>query len=88
LGRVKNVRIKLIARELLERFPDRFSKDFYKNKTALKDLVTIESKKMKNQIAGYLSRLVIKKEVLKTTKVSYQRIIKKGTRRRSGRKRR
>jgi SSU ribosomal protein S17E len=56
-----NVRIKLVkrtARELLSKYPDLFSEDYEYNKQALIKVADIQSKVLRNQIAGYITRLV------------------------------
>jgi len=64
MGRVRPTYIKRAARELLERYPDKFSTDFKKNCLVLNELVTLKSKSLRNRIAGYLSNLLgQKKEV-------------------------
>lgn len=64
MGRVRPTYIKRAARELLERYPDKFSTDFKKNCLVLDELVNLKSKSLRNRIAGYLSNLLgQKKEV-------------------------
>lgn len=50
--------VKRIARELLERFPARFTTSFENNKQALKSLAKIPSQTLRNRIAGYITHLV------------------------------
>jgi len=57
LGKVRPDRVKKAARELIKRYPDQFSTDFESNKKALTPLVILRSLKLKNQIAGYITRL-------------------------------
>jgi len=49
--------VKRIARELMQRFPDKFTTDFESNKKAVQLLTTISSIKLRNRIAGYVTRL-------------------------------
>uniref|UniRef100_A0A7C1SMF0 Small ribosomal subunit protein eS17 n=1 Tax=Thermofilum pendens TaxID=2269 RepID=A0A7C1SMF0_THEPE len=56
-----NVRIRLVkrtARELLSRYPYLFTEDYEHNKQALVRVTDIPSKVLRNQIAGYITRLV------------------------------
>lgn len=46
----------------MEKYPDKFTKDFEKNKEELDKLIELESKKIRNKIAGYLSHTMRKKE--------------------------
>ncbi len=57
MGRIKTSFIKNIALELVEKYPDKFTKDFSQNKEAVKRFVEIKSKKLRNMIAGYITAL-------------------------------
>ncbi len=57
MGKVRTSSVKRIARKLLEMFPDKVSVDFNSNKELVRSNVYVKSKRMKNQIAGYLTRL-------------------------------
>ena len=63
MGQVKNVFIKHLAKSLIEKYPDKFTKDFEKNKEELDKLIELESKKIRNKVAGYLVHLMSKKEL-------------------------
>jgi len=54
---VRPDRVKKVARELMKRYPDQFSTDFESNKKLLTSLATLRSLKLRNQIAGYITRL-------------------------------
>lgn len=62
MGRVRSTYIKRAARELLRRYPDKFSTDFRKNCLVLNELVKLKSKSLRNRIAGYLSNLLEQKK--------------------------
>jgi len=49
--------VKRIARELVERFPDKFTTDFETNKKLVESLTNISSKKLRNRVAGYITQL-------------------------------
>ncbi|MDH5634643.1 MAG: 30S ribosomal protein S17e [Candidatus Bathyarchaeota archaeon] len=57
LGKVRPENVKKVSRELVERYPDKFSKDFQANKKTLDSLIQVYSPKLKNRIAGYITRL-------------------------------
>jgi small subunit ribosomal protein S17e len=57
LGKVRTEQVKRIARELLDRYPDKFSTDFEKNKQFVEALTNISSTKLRNRVAGYTARL-------------------------------
>jgi small subunit ribosomal protein S17e len=48
--------VKKTGNILLERYPEAFSHDFEQNKEAVKELTTIDSKGVRNRIAGYVTR--------------------------------
>jgi small subunit ribosomal protein S17e len=50
--------VKKVARELVKRYPEQFSLDFEGNKKFLGTVAIIYSSKLRNRIAGYITRLV------------------------------
>ena len=58
MGKVRPERVKKVAKELVKRYPDQFSTDFEGNKKFLGTVATIYSSKLRNRIAGYITRLV------------------------------
>lgn len=48
--------VKKTGAVLLERYPDAFSSDFDHNKESVRELTNIESKSVRNRIAGYVTR--------------------------------
>ncbi len=67
MGRIKTVLIKRKTRELLKMHGDKFSPEFEKNKEIVSKMTATQSKKLRNIIAGYVTRLV-KKETQRTTR--------------------
>lgn len=65
LGKVRPEKVKKVARQLAKLHPDSFSTDFEKNKKALDSMATIYSSKLRNLIAGYITRLVVISEAAK-----------------------
>lgn len=57
MGRIKTKLIKRLTHELIERYSDRFTERYEENKKVVGELVMTESKKIKNAIAGYVTRL-------------------------------
>ena len=53
-------RIRRYSLMLLERYPSLFTEDFETNKELLKNVAKITSKELRNEIAGYLTRMVKK----------------------------
>jgi len=68
LGNVRTEKVKRIARELLRRYPDRFTADYEENKKMLSSLVNLPSKKLRNMIAGYITGLAVASLGSKTSK--------------------
>jgi small subunit ribosomal protein S17e len=58
LGKVRPEHVKRISRELVERFPEKFTRDFENNKKLVEALTNINSKKLRNRVAGYTTQLV------------------------------
>ena len=58
MGKVRNLTIKKFGRSLVEKFPDKFTQDYAENKKVLDELAEINSKKLKNRIAGYVTSLI------------------------------
>ena len=57
MGKVRTEQVKRIARELLDEYPGKFTIDFENNKKLVDALTNISSKKLRNRVAGYTSRL-------------------------------
>ena len=58
MGKVRTEYIKRIAKELLNRFPNRFSKDFEANKRLVDVLVPKATSRVRNRIAGYITHMI------------------------------
>ncbi len=57
MGRIKTTFIKSKTRELLDIHGEKFTADFTENKLLVSQLAILSSKKLRNTIAGYLTRL-------------------------------
>ncbi|WP_123620322.1 30S ribosomal protein S17e [Halorubrum sp. CSM-61] len=53
---IKPKYIKQLGNVLLERYPDSFNTDFETNKDSVTALTTVESKGVRNRIAGYVTQ--------------------------------
>ncbi len=49
--------VKKIARELIGLYPSKFTGDFQNNKVAIGSVAKVHSSKLRNRIAGYITRL-------------------------------
>jgi small subunit ribosomal protein S17e len=64
MGRIRNKRIRMIANKLLREFPDYFTTDFEENKKRIERVAIFRSKKLRNQVAGYIVHLLKKQAKL------------------------
>ncbi len=55
MGNIRPTYIKRVAIDLLERYPDKFTDDFEHNKEMVAELASIQSSRLKNRIAGYVT---------------------------------
>lgn len=58
MGRIKNKTIKRAAREILEKYYGKLTNDFYLNKKIVEQVSDAQTKKIRNQIAGYTTILL------------------------------
>jgi small subunit ribosomal protein S17e len=58
MGKVYTSLVKRTARKLLELYPGEVSEDYARNKELVSKYLDVRSKKLRNQVAGYLTRLV------------------------------
>ena len=62
MGKVRTETVKRIARDLLERHPDKFTVDYEANKQIVDQIVDSRSKRLRNRISGYVTGLKKLKE--------------------------
>ena len=53
---IKPKYIKQLATILLEQYPESFNTEFETNKESVETLTTVESKGVRNRVAGYITR--------------------------------
>jgi small subunit ribosomal protein S17e len=58
LGKVKTEQIKRVGKELMARFPDKFSSNFDDNKHSVNALTKGATTRVRNQVAGYITRTI------------------------------
>ncbi|MCI4396288.1 MAG: 30S ribosomal protein S17e [Thermoprotei archaeon] len=58
MGKVRTAMVKRTARKLLSMYPTLFNESFESNKQVVRKLVDVQSKRVQNRIAGYITRLV------------------------------
>jgi len=58
MGRIKTQLIKSTTEEIMSQHRDKFTSDFTKNKVILERVAILPSKKIRNVMAGYITRLM------------------------------
>lgn len=58
MGRIRNKVIKRAAKQIIERHYSRLDSDFHHNKRVAEDVAVIQSKRLKNKVAGYVTVLM------------------------------
>ncbi|MGQ9720117.1 MAG: 30S ribosomal protein S17e [Candidatus Jordarchaeum sp.] len=58
MGKIRPSYIKRVANELAEKFSNIFTPDFDQNKKLVEKYTNVESKKVRNRIAGYLVSII------------------------------
>jgi small subunit ribosomal protein S17e len=57
MGKVRTEQVKRLAREILNKYPNKVTTDFTNNKLVVSDYTNISSTKLRNRVAGYTTRL-------------------------------
>jgi len=57
MGRIKTMQIKRVTKQVMEKYGDNFTKNFEENKAIVRNYVDVSSKKLRNIIAGYITKL-------------------------------
>ena len=58
MGRIKTAMIKRVTNKLVQQYRSDFKKDFDSNKKLVTNFADVKSKKLRNTIAGYVTRLI------------------------------
>lgn len=62
MGKSRRIKTKRLAKEVLTKYPDRFTTDFEENKTLLEDILITSTKRLRNKIAGFLTSYMNSRE--------------------------
>ena len=62
MGRIKQSSLKRTANELMKNYGEEFTPEFETNKAKVQEHCDVKSKKTRNRIAGYISRLIKQEE--------------------------
>ena len=57
MGKVRTEQVKRLARELMDKYPNKVTTDFASNKQLVTEHTNISSTKLRNKVAGYTTRL-------------------------------
>lgn len=58
MGKVKTEQIKRVGKELMDKFPDKFTTNFDDNKHQVDALTQGTTTRVRNKIAGYITRTI------------------------------
>ena len=58
MGRVRTKTVKRASRAIIEKYYGKLTKDFHFNKRIIDDITVIQSKRMRNKIAGFTTHLM------------------------------
>lgn len=58
MGRIRTSSVKRSAEEVMSAFPNQFSKKFEENKKIVSKFADVGTKKLRNMIAGYITKKV------------------------------
>ena len=58
MGRIKTMLIKRVSNELVREHSSEFKKNYEENKKLIAEFAVIPSKKLRNAIAGYVTRIM------------------------------
>ena len=61
-------RIKRLSTEILSEYKDSFGIDFSENKKMLNEITIVRSKGLKNEIAGYITKILLREHKFQTRK--------------------
>ena len=62
MGRIKSIAVKSLGDEIIEEHGDKLTSEFGKNKAKIKELREIKSKRVRNVVAGYVTKELRKKK--------------------------
>ncbi len=57
MGNIKTSFVKRIGQSLYDKYPGKFSREYDHNKEMVDEIINIQSKKLRNVIAGYITNL-------------------------------
>ena len=67
MGRIKTMLVKRVTNQLMDEHAEAFTTDFEKNKAIVEQHANMPSKKIRNVVAGYATRLKKKHQAIQET---------------------
>jgi small subunit ribosomal protein S17e len=58
MGRIKTDLVKRVTHKLIDKYDGKFTEDFEQNKKIMGEVSEMPSKKIRNTVAGYITRVV------------------------------
>tara|TARA_Y100000310_G_C20615162_1_gene780239 strand:+ start:641 stop:844 length:204 start_codon:yes stop_codon:yes gene_type:complete len=65
MGRITPTQIQRLGKELITKYPKEFTKNFEDNKKQVDKFAEIQTKKLRNRLAGFITRSVKNKKEIK-----------------------
>ena len=65
MGRITPTQIQRLGKELITKYPKEFAKNFEDNKKQVDKFAEIQTKKLRNRLAGFITRSVKNKKEIK-----------------------
>jgi small subunit ribosomal protein S17e len=88
MGKKRAISVRRIAEKLYEKYPDKFVDDFEENKKLISEIIDIPTKTLRNEVAGYIQSIKMKKMIVLRPSVKTDSENSDDSRRRRGRRRR
>ena len=88
MGKKRAISVRRIAEKLYEKYPDKFVDDFEENKKLISEIIDIPTKTLRNEVAGYIQSIKMKKMIVLRPSVPKDSENSDDSRRRRGRRRR
>ncbi|MBU5689515.1 MAG: 30S ribosomal protein S17e [Candidatus Aenigmatarchaeota archaeon] len=60
MGNIRTAQIKNVSERLVKAFPDKFTNSFEQNKKILDEMLKVQSKIIRNKVAGYITHMIEK----------------------------
>ena len=65
MGRITQTRVQRLGMTLIQTYPKKFNANFDNNKKSVNTLAEVQTKKLRNQLAGFITRKIKNKKEIK-----------------------